>query len=126
MRCRQTAEIVAAHLAGKPDIVELDALTPGSDFEACLQWTEWQKKGASVAWVGHAADVSHLTAALVGDGDASIRFAKGAVAAIGLHGELGVGCGELHWWRRRSRWGCEGGKANAKWGMWSWGREWPQ
>jgi phosphohistidine phosphatase len=97
VRCRQTAEIAAAHVPGSPKVVELDVLKPGSDFEACIEWTAKQPQGASVAWCGHAPDVSFLAAALIGDGGAEIRFAKGAVAAIRVEGELGVACGELHW-----------------------------
>jgi phosphohistidine phosphatase len=95
VRCRQTAEIVAAHLPHSPNYVELDALTPGSDFESLVEWTH-QTNAESVAWVGHAPDVSHLAAALIGD-DALVRFAKGSVAAIRIHGELGASSGELHW-----------------------------
>ena len=97
VRCRQTADVLAKHVAGKPDIVELPALQPASDFEACITWTREQPAGASVAWVGHAPDVTHLAAALLGDGEAAIRFAKGSVAAIRVHGEVGIGGGELCW-----------------------------
>ncbi|HMO86002.1 MAG TPA: hypothetical protein PKC18_13895 [Lacipirellulaceae bacterium] len=41
--------------------------------------------------------MTHLAAALVGDGGAALRFAKGAVAAIRVHDEVGPACGELHW-----------------------------
>lgn len=97
VRCRQTAELVAAHSAGSPKIVELAALRPGSDFAALCTWTQEHAGGESVAWVGHAPDVSLLTAALTGDGGAGIRFAKGTVAAIRVDDEVGPACGELQW-----------------------------
>jgi phosphohistidine phosphatase len=97
VRCRQTADIVAQHVAGSPSIVEFDALRPGSDFAALCEWTQQQPEGESVAWVGHAPDVSHLAALLVGDGGAGIRFAKGAIAAIRVDDEVGPSCGELNW-----------------------------
>lgn len=97
LRCRQTAEIVAAHSPGEPQIFELDALRPGSDFAALVEWTQQQADGASVAWVGHAPDVTHLAALLVGDGGAALRFAKGSVAAIRVLDDVGPACGELHW-----------------------------
>ncbi len=96
LRCRQTAEIAAAHSAHSPQLVELAGLKPGSNFDELIEWTRRQQ-AESVAWVGHAPDVSYLAAALIGEGDAVIRFAKGAVASIRIEGPLGVGCGELEW-----------------------------
>jgi phosphohistidine phosphatase len=96
VRCRQTAEIIAAYTSSKPKVIELSALTPGSDFDELVQWTQAQD-AESIAWVGHSPDVNHLAAALIGDGDSNIRFAKGAIAAIRMHDELGPGCGELQW-----------------------------
>ena len=96
VRCRQTAEIVTAHSAQSPQITELDDLKPGSDFAELLEWTRRQQ-AESIAWVGHAPDVSLLTAAIIGDGDALVRFAKGSVASIRIECPLGAGCGELEW-----------------------------
>ena len=96
VRCRRTAEILAEHVAGRPHVVDLQALTPDSDLEALIAWTRQQGK-ATVAWVGHAPDVSDLTARLSGGDGTAIRFAKGAVAAIEFAGEIGVGQGELLW-----------------------------
>jgi phosphohistidine phosphatase len=96
VRCRQTAEIVAAHSTQSPQIIDLDALKPGSDFAQLIEWTSEQRVD-SVAWVGHAPDVSWLAASLISEGDAMIRFAKGAVASIRVDGPLGAGCGELQW-----------------------------
>ena len=96
VRCRQTAEIAAAHSSQSPQLVELEGLKPGSDFAELIEWTR-QQQVDSVAWVGHAPDVSLLTAALIGDGDALVRFAKGSVASLRVHGPLAAGCGELEW-----------------------------
>ncbi len=38
-RCRQTAELIREHVAGKPKIVPLDALACGADLSAMVQWT---------------------------------------------------------------------------------------
>lgn len=96
VRCRQTAGLVADHSANSPEIVELSALTPGSDLEATLRWSQ-QQEVESMAWVGHSPDVNRFAAAMIGDGSGSIRFAKGAVASIRIHGELAAGAGELNW-----------------------------
>jgi phosphohistidine phosphatase len=97
LRCRQTADIIAAGVTTKPDIVEFDALTPGSDFEALVEWSRKFVHGESIAWVGHAPDVSWLTSRLIGDGEGMIRFAKGAIAAIRVPFEIEEGGGQLSW-----------------------------
>ncbi|HJQ78313.1 MAG TPA: histidine phosphatase family protein [Lacipirellulaceae bacterium] len=96
-RCRQTADIIGKHIAGKPKIEELEALEPGSDLDPLIEWTN-EQGGKDVCWVGHSPDVEVLTAALIGDGAARVRFAKGAVAAIGFEDDgANVGGGELYW-----------------------------
>jgi phosphohistidine phosphatase len=98
VRCIETAGLVAAGLPEGPMIVELDELRPGSDLEGLLRWTVRQaQKHEQIAWVGHAPDVSRLAAALIGEGDSSIHFAKGAVAAIRFDGPATLGNGELLW-----------------------------
>ncbi|MEQ8211795.1 MAG: histidine phosphatase family protein [Lacipirellulaceae bacterium] len=96
IRCRQTAEIMAAGVAGNPEVVELEALTPGSDFEAVVEWSR-PYSGSSIAWVGHAPDVGLMTSAVIGQGRSHIRFAKGSIAAIQLFDEIDYSSGELYW-----------------------------
>jgi phosphohistidine phosphatase len=96
VRCRQTADILAEYAPSEPLITELDALRPQSQLEPLLEWT-CQQEGRDVAWVGHAPDVDELAAALVGDQKASIRFDKGAVAAIDFDGPPAAGQGALRW-----------------------------
>ena len=95
-RCRETAEIIAKHVAGNPMIEELESLEPGSDLEPLLEWSQAQGD-ADTCWVGHSPDVERLTADLIGDDTARIRFAKGAVAAISFESEINNGAGELYW-----------------------------
>jgi phosphohistidine phosphatase len=95
-RCRQTAEIIAKQVAGKPTIEDLPALEPGSDIHALISWSAAQD-GADVCWVGHSPDVEELAAELISDSAAHLRFAKGAVAAVSFDDELTAGTGELHW-----------------------------
>ena len=96
VRCQETAELVAQSLNNQSPIVQLDALKPGSDLSALVQWTTDRTEG-DVAWVAHAPVVDRLAAQLVGDGQANIRFAKGAVAAIFFDGAITPGAGELQW-----------------------------
>jgi phosphohistidine phosphatase len=95
-RCRQTADIIAKHLDGKPTIEELEALEPGSELEPILEWSRAQGD-IDLCWVGHSPDVERLAAALIGDGSSRIRFAKGAIAAISFEGDVNAGAGELYW-----------------------------
>jgi phosphohistidine phosphatase len=95
-RCRQTAEIIANHVDGNLEINEIEALEPGSELEPLLEWSRAQGD-ADVCWVGHSPDVERLTADLIGDGSARIRFAKGAIAAISFESGINGGAGELYW-----------------------------
>jgi phosphohistidine phosphatase SixA len=95
-RCRQTADLLAKRIAGQPAIDELQDLEPGSNLEAAIDWTN-TLGGVDACWVGHSPDVERFVAVLVGDGDAQIRFAKGAVAAIEFDDEVFVGGGQLYW-----------------------------
>jgi phosphohistidine phosphatase len=95
-RCRQTAEIIAKYVNGRPQIDELEALEPDSDLAPLLDWTN-QQDGRDVCWVGHSPDVENLTASLISEGNACIRFAKGAIAAIGFGQQALAGAGDLYW-----------------------------
>jgi len=95
-RCVQTAEVIAKHVACKPKIAQLDALQPGSELDALLDWSRAQGD-IDTCWVGHSPDVERLAAEVIGDGTARIRFAKGAIAAITFEAEINRGTGELGW-----------------------------
>ena len=98
VRCRQTAEVIANVLHGKPQVAERDELAPGSDLHGLVKWTIRHAADAKeTAWVGHAPDVTHLTSALIGDSRAGVRFAKGAIAAIEFDDIPRIGQGELRW-----------------------------
>jgi phosphohistidine phosphatase len=97
-RCRQTAEIIAKYVDGKPPIDELEALEPGSELEPLLEWSrKYARDNQNICWVGHSPDVERLTAEMIGDGAARIRFAKGAIAAIRFEAEINADAGELSW-----------------------------
>jgi phosphohistidine phosphatase len=98
VRCVETAKIVAAGVSPQPDVVQHAGLAPGSDLPALLKWMKTEtRRCEQVAWVGHAPDVGHIAAALIGDGSAAIEFSKGAVAAIEFDGMPAVGAGVLRW-----------------------------
>ncbi|MFM8283324.1 MAG: SixA phosphatase family protein [Planctomycetaceae bacterium] len=95
VRAVQTAELLAEGLGGAARIEVVDALAPGSDWQASIDWTIGQD-AARVAWVGHAPCVGRLVALSIGDGSAAIRMPKGAVASIRLDDGPGQP-GELEW-----------------------------
>ena len=98
VRCVETAEIVAARVAGSPKLVEREELLPGGDLGSLLAWTDEQSHWhEQVAWVGHAPDIGRLAAAAIGGPAAAIRFSKGAIAAIRFDAPPQAGCGELRW-----------------------------
>lgn len=94
-RCRETAEILAEELGGRPRIEVVDALAPSSDWHAIVGWTV-EQEAAGVAWVGHAPCVGRLVALSIGDGSAAVRMQKGGVASISLDDGPGQP-GELQW-----------------------------
>ena len=95
-RCRQTAELIAKYTDHRPEVEELVALQPGSDLRALLKWTR-EQADTDACWVGHNPDVERLTAALIAESDATLRFAKGAVAAVRFDGRIDAGAGEMCW-----------------------------
>ena len=98
LRCRQTAEVLAAAVGKKAQVVECAELLPGGDPKRLLAWTEEHAGGLKeVAWVGHAPDVGHLAALLIGQDDGWMEFKKGAIAAIRTADSPELGRGELQW-----------------------------
>ncbi len=98
VRCRETAEILAEGLIERAEVIDRQELLPHGDLDSLLKWTAQQaEEHSQIAWVGHAPDVGQLTAALIGQPNASIRFAKGAVAALRFVGPVEIGGAELRW-----------------------------
>lgn len=95
VRTRETAEILAAELPGDPPVLVVEALAPGADWQAAVEWS-LARDAESIAWVGHAPCVGRLVAASIGDGSATVRMEKGAVASIAFPDGLGHP-GELEW-----------------------------
>lgn len=96
VRCRETAEILAAESPQKPELFVLDDLAPGARLDPLVAWTQRQRC-ESVAWVGHAPDVGELSSRLIGATGGNLRFAKGTTAAIEFAREFGPCRGELIW-----------------------------
>ncbi len=105
VRCRQTADIVCASQETKPELVELEALEPGSDLAALVEWSNGQPH-ERIAWVGHAPDVDRLASALLGAPAHALSFRKGAIAHIDFEAEIATGAGELRYFLAPAELGC--------------------
>jgi len=98
VRCRQTAELVVKRVPGEPKLVQRDELQPGGDLERLLAWTtEEAGNYQEIAWVGHNPDIEEMAAALLGNPNVHIRFAKGAIAALEFPVVPRLREGELRW-----------------------------
>lgn len=96
VRCRQTADILADGLPGRPRVQALDALAPGGGHSAVITEAARVAKRSRVALVGHEPDIGHLASKLLGMRRA-IEFRKGAVCRIDVDGLPPGGPGRLSW-----------------------------
>lgn len=98
VRARETAELLAAGLPGKPPIETLDALAPGGRLalvvEAITKYA--RRRLRRLALVGHQPDLGDLGSRLLGARGA-LEFKKGGVAYLELDGATPAGPGTLHW-----------------------------
>lgn len=96
IRARQTAELLAAGLEGKPPVKLLDALAPGHTSAAVLTQLAKAAKRRRVALVGHEPDLGELAAHLIGAGRA-LAFKKGGVCRIDVGSLTSRRAGSLVW-----------------------------
>ena len=83
VRARQTADLLAAGLDGKPAVKVLEALAPGHSAASVMTQLAKVAKRRRVAVVGHEPDLGELAAHLIGAGRA-IAFKKGGICRIDL------------------------------------------
>jgi phosphohistidine phosphatase len=83
VRARQTADLLAAGLPGKPVVRVLDTLAPGHEPRSVLALLARTVRRRRVALVGHEPGLGELAAHLVGAGRA-LPFKKGGVCRIDL------------------------------------------
>ena len=96
VRARQTAEIVAAALDGRPSVVTIEALAPGGTFAALMTELEKHARKPRLALVGHEPGLGELAGRLIGSRRA-IEFKKGAVCRIDVDQIPPTGPGSLRW-----------------------------
>jgi phosphohistidine phosphatase len=96
VRARQTAELLAAGLDGKPPVKVLEALAPGHSFASVMSQLARVAKRRRVALVGHEPDLGELAAHLIGAGRA-LTFKKGGVCRIDIGSLATKRAGSLIW-----------------------------
>jgi phosphohistidine phosphatase len=96
LRAKQTAELLAAGLEGKPPIKVLDALAPGHTPAAVMTHLARAAKRRRIAIVGHEPDLGELAAHLIGAGRA-LPFKKGGVCRIDMGSLTSKRAASLTW-----------------------------
>lgn len=100
-RARETADLLAAELAGKPERIDLGALEPDARPAAALAWLRSLRSNGeieTVALVGHEPNLSRLEAWLLAARERPLSvFKKGGAALVELPGRIAAGHAVLLW-----------------------------
>jgi len=96
VRTRQTAEIVAETLQGKPSVVTSDSLAPAGTPAGVVQELAKHARKARIALVGHEPNLGELAGRLIG-AKSPIEFKKGAICRIDFDVLPPKGLGQLRW-----------------------------
>jgi phosphohistidine phosphatase len=96
VRCRQTADLLAAGMPGKPRVQAIDALAPGGGHQAIIAEVTRLARRPRIALVGHEPDIGHLASRLIGL-KRPLEFRKGAMCRIDVDGLPPGGPGQLRW-----------------------------
>ena len=95
VRTRQTAEILADGLSGKPPVVFSDALAPEGTSGEVVQEVAKHSKHKRIALVGHEPNIGELAARLI-DARTAFEFKKGGVCRIDFE-TFPQETGQLRW-----------------------------
>jgi phosphohistidine phosphatase len=96
VRTRQTADVLAEVLKGKPPIATTDALAPAGTPAAVIQEIGRHARKARLALVGHEPNLGELAAQLIG-AKAPLEFKKGGICRIDFDVLPPKGVGALRW-----------------------------
>jgi phosphohistidine phosphatase len=96
VRARQTAELLAAGIPGKPSVKVLDALAPGHTPTSVMAQLARAARRRRIALVGHEPGLGELAAHLIGAGRA-LTFKKGGVCRIDVESLSSRRPGSLSW-----------------------------
>lgn len=96
IRAKQTAELMASGLGGKPTVRTLDALAPGQTPGSVMAQLSRVAKRRRIALVGHEPGLGELAAHLIGAGRA-LAFKKGGACRIDVESLSSRRPGALSW-----------------------------
>jgi phosphohistidine phosphatase len=96
VRAKQTADLLASGLSGKPAVKILDALSPGHTPTSVLAQLARTARRRRIMLVGHEPDLGELAAHLVGAGRA-LPFKKGGACRIDVESLTSRRAGALTW-----------------------------
>jgi len=96
VRAKQTADLLAAGVAGKPPVKLLEALAPGHTAAQVMSQLAKHAKRRRIALVGHEPDLGELAAHLIGARRA-LPFKKGGVCRIDVESLTSKHAGSLIW-----------------------------
>jgi phosphohistidine phosphatase len=96
VRAKQTAELLAAGVTGKPSLKVLDALAPDHTATVVMSQLAKAAKRRRIALVGHEPDLGELAAHLLG-AQRAIPFKKGGMCRIDVETLTSRRAGSLIW-----------------------------
>jgi phosphohistidine phosphatase len=96
VRARQTADLLAAGVQGRPTVKVLDALAPGHAPATVMAQLAKGAKRHRIALVGHEPDLGELAAHIVG-ASRPLPFKKGGICRIDVAGLSSKSTGTLVW-----------------------------
>jgi phosphohistidine phosphatase len=96
VRAKQTADILAARMDGKPPVKMLDALAPGHTPQNVMTQLAKVAKRRRIALVGHEPELGELSAHLIGASRA-MPFKKGGVCRVDIESLTSKPAGTLIW-----------------------------
>jgi phosphohistidine phosphatase len=96
VRAKQTADLLAADISGKPPVKLLPALAPGHASEDVMTQLAKNARRRRIAVVGHEPGLGELAAYLLG-ARRPLPFRKGGVCRVDLQGLTGKHPGTLTW-----------------------------
>ena len=95
-RARQTADLLAGGIAGRPAVHTIDSLSPGGSYAAFVDDLARHGRRSHIACVGHEPDLGQFAARLIG-AKRPIEFKKGAICRIDVDTVPLSGPGHLRW-----------------------------
>ena len=96
IRAKQTADLLAAGMTGKPTLKLLDALAPGHTSAQVMSQLAKSAKRRRIGLVGHEPDLGELAAHLLG-AQRAIPFKKGGICRIDVESLTSRRAGSLIW-----------------------------